>query len=290
MSVGRTMTRTLPPQSFQHSSAAVAAAATASYGGSVKPACAPSVSSGHPSAAQAAAQSSQKASDLLGAIYSPAEYVGADSKVAKCHWTYETPNEEAHKVHSMLLTNVIRPWIHRHVRVPLLKIFGREKEKTLPALKEDLDVTSAQSVRREVIDPIMAKLPKQGETFDPMWREEARKHAFNIARTGYSEDFVYLAKALKITDSIPLKEAVARALSDPQDSLPDAIACEALRHPVVKKRAEELGKRMDASMQAIGKHLEKLRLLEKSDPEAARRITTEMNRFSNEVMQQRSRR
>jgi len=283
MSVGRTMTRTLPSQHFAHSAAAPAPA-SATYGGSVQPKYAPSVSSGHPSAPQAA----QKTHDLLGEIYKPEDYKAADKG---CHWTYESPNEEAHKVHSMLLTNVIRPWIHRHVKVPLLKIFRREKEGKLspPPALDGLDPAVARTIKKDIVDPVLARLPKANESFDEMWLKEGKEHAKNISRTNFSDESIYLARSLQKVDGIDSKQSMAKLFTS-EDSLAAAIACEALRHPVVKKRAEELGKRMDASMQAIGKHLEKLRLLEKSDPEAARRITTEMNRFSNEVMQQRSRR
>jgi len=275
----RTMTHTLPPQHFSHAAAAPAPA-SATYGGSVQPKYAPSASPGHPSAAQAAAQSSQKASDLLGAIYSPQDYKAADKG---CHWTYETPNEEAHKVHSMLLTNVIRPWIHRHVKVPLLRIFKREKEGKLPPppALDKLDLGVARTIKRDVVDSVLSKLPKTGESFDEMWLKEGKEHAKNISRANFSDESLYLARSLQKTDGIDSKQSMATLFMD-SDSLATAIACEALRHPVVKERAEELGREMDAAVRSMREKVARLQLLADENPGVRKDVNKFFARMSAE--------
>jgi len=152
-------------------------------------------------------------------------YTAADSKVSKCIWTFLSPLED-YRESSVIITNLLVPIIEKQVKQLLQAILGQQK---VPTLKGELDQATAQRIQQRIIDPLLSKLPKEGEKIDALWREEARKHAVNIGRVRFSEEFVYLAKAFKAVHSVPLKEAVAHVLTNPKNSLADALGCEADR-------------------------------------------------------------
>jgi len=165
-------------------------------------------------------------------------YTQADSKFLQCQWTFISPLKD-YRESSVIITNLLVPILEKQVKQPLQVILG---QKNIPTLKGELDPSTAQRIQQGIIDPILSKLPKEGEKIDPLWREEARKHVVNIAKASFHEEIPYLAKAFKRVHNVTLQEAAKQILMNPKNSLADALGCEAdkVLGTILKREKDEL--------------------------------------------------
>jgi len=167
-------------------------------------------------------------------------YVDADSKVAKCTWTVLSPRKD-YREYSIIITNLILPILKAQVEQPLRTVLGLKEGQPVPPPPKEINPALADQIYKGVIVPLMQKLPRADEKIDPDWKEEARKHAVNIAKALFPNESLYLARTLQALKKVSSKDSMAQVFSNP-NSLAVALACEADRAftPIVEREFREV--------------------------------------------------